>query len=65
MNRTAKPQDEAYHLFDHGDTTGAIVRILPNSLRSLNELLPEDLQQTPDVSLPFAYTCCYLNHQKQ
>ena len=63
MNRTAKTADDKLHLFDHGGTTGAVIRILPDAVRSLNDMLPEDLQQTPDQKLHFAYTCCYLNHQ--
>jgi len=63
LNPTDKSADEKLHLFDHGGTTGAVIRILPDSNRSLNELLPEELQQTPDKELPFAYTCCYLNHR--
>ena len=63
MNRTAKTQEEKFHLFDHGGTTGAVIRILPDAARSLNAMLPENLQQTPDEKMLFAYTCCYLNHQ--
>ena len=63
MNQTTKNGDETLHLFDHGGTTGAVIRILPDSARSLNELLPEELQQTPDRTMNFAYTCCYLNHR--
>ncbi len=63
MNRSAKPKDEKSHLFYHGGVTGAIIRILPESSRSLNELLPDECKQSPDQSLSFAYTCCYLNHQ--
>lgn len=63
MNHIAKSQDEQLHLLDHGGTTGAVIRILPDTVRSLNEMLPEELQQTPDQKLKLAYTCCYLNHQ--
>jgi len=63
MGKTTKNADEKIHLFDHGGTTGAVIRILPDADRSLNELLPEELQQTPDQKLSFAYTCCYLNHR--
>lgn len=60
MNRIT---DEKLHLFTHGGTTGVVIRILPDDTRSLNELLPEELRQTPDHKLSFAYTCCYLNHR--
>ena len=63
MDQTTKSGDEKLHLFTHGGTTGAVIRILPDDSRSLNELLPEELQQTPDQKLSFAYTCCYLNHR--
>lgn len=63
MNQTAKNRDDNLHLFDHGGTTGAVIRILPDAARSLNEMLPEELQQTPDQKMRFAYTCCYLNHR--
>ena len=63
MNQTAKNADEKLHLFDHGGTTGAILRILPDATRSLNELLPEEFWQKPDKKLRLAYTCCYLNHR--
>jgi len=63
MDNSAKNADEKLHLFTHGGTTGAVIRILPDAARSLNELLPEELQQTPDQKLKFAYTCCYLNHR--
>ncbi len=63
MNRTAKNREEKLHLFDHGGTTGAVIRILPDAARSLNAMLPDNLLQTPDQKLLFAYTCCYLNHQ--
>jgi len=63
VNQTGKSQDEKLHLFEHGGTTGAVLRVLADAPRSLNEMLPEDLQQTPDEKLRFAFTCCYLNHQ--
>ncbi|MBE0635511.1 MBL fold metallo-hydrolase [Candidatus Bipolaricaulota bacterium] len=63
MNQTAKSIDDKLHLFSHGGTAGAVIRILPDASRSLNEMLPEDLQQTPDQNLKLAYTCCYLNHR--
>ena len=63
LSQTDKSADEKLHLFDHGGTTGAVIRILPDAARSLNELLPEELQQKPDQKLSFAYTCCYLNHR--
>ncbi|MCK5828024.1 MBL fold metallo-hydrolase, partial [Candidatus Bipolaricaulota bacterium] len=62
MSHIAKSQDGQLYLFDHGGTTGAVLRILPDAVRSLNEMLPEELQQEPDQKLRFAYTCCYLNH---
>jgi glyoxylase-like metal-dependent hydrolase (beta-lactamase superfamily II) len=63
VNRTAKSQDDKLHLFEHGGTTGAVIRILPDSTKSLNAALPDDLQQIPDQNMHFAFTCCYLNHQ--
>jgi glyoxylase-like metal-dependent hydrolase (beta-lactamase superfamily II) len=60
---TDKKSDDKLYLFDHGGTTGAVLRILPDATRSLNEMLPEDLQQKPDQKLHLAYTCCYLNHR--
>ena len=63
MNQTTANQEDKLHLFDHGGTTGAVIRILPDATRSLNEMLPEELQQTPDRRLKLAYTCCYLNHR--
>jgi len=63
VNRTTKSREEKLHLFDHGGTTGAVIRILPDSTKSLNAMLPENFQQTPDQNMLFAYTCCYLNHQ--
>lgn len=63
MHRTAKNQDDKLYLFEHGGTTGAVIRILPDSTKSLNALLPDNLQQTPDQNMLFAYTCCYLKHQ--
>lgn len=63
MNHIAKHHDDQLHLFDHGGTTGAVIRILPDAARSLNDLLPEDLHQAPDQKLCFSYTCCYLNHR--
>ncbi|MFC2095186.1 MBL fold metallo-hydrolase [Candidatus Bipolaricaulota bacterium] len=63
MRQTAKSPDDKLHLFDHGGTTGAVIRVLPDAARSLNEMLPEEFQQTPDQKLSFAYTCCYLNHR--
>ena len=63
MNETAKSLDDRVFLFDHGGTTGAILRILPDATKSLNEMLPEEHRQTPDQKLKLAYTCCYLLHQ--
>jgi len=63
MNRTSKTEDDKLYLFEHGGTTGAVIRILPDSSRSLNEMLPEAFQQQPDHQLSLAYTCCYLNHR--
>lgn len=63
LDRTAKNLNEKLHLFDNGGTTGAVIRILPDSDRSLNKILPDELQQRPDQTLAFAYTCCYLNHR--
>jgi len=54
---------QSMHLFDHGDVTGAIISASPGNERSLNDLLPESLQQTPDRTLSFSYSCCYLNHR--
>lgn len=64
MIQTTDNTDEKLHLFTHGGTTGAVIRILPDDDRLLNELLPEELQQPDDRKLSFAYTCCYLNHRR-
>lgn len=63
MTNTATNQDDKVFLFDHGGTTGAILRILPDATKSLNQMLPEDHQQVPDQKLKLSYTCCYLLHQ--
>jgi glyoxylase-like metal-dependent hydrolase (beta-lactamase superfamily II) len=65
VDRTVKAVEDKLYLFDHEGTTGAVIRILPDAVQSLNEMLPEDLQQTPDQKLHFSYTCCYLNHQNR
>jgi len=62
VNEIAKTYDDKLHLFTQGGVTGAIIRILPDATRSLNEMLPDDLQQSPDQRLKLGYSCCYLLH---
>jgi len=57
--------EERMYLFDHGNTTGAVLRVLSDESRSLNSLLPEALRQTPDRQLSLSYSCCYLHHRNR
>ena len=37
VNRTAKNQDDKLYLFEHGGTTGAVIRILPDDVATQSD----------------------------
>lgn len=57
--------NERLYRFEHGDASGAILRILPDETRALNDLLPEAFHQADNPRITLSYTCCYLQHQGQ
>ena len=63
MKGQREPLESRIHLFVHGGTDGALLKVLDDDPHSLNELLPEDRRQAEDHTLPFAYTCCYVRHR--
>jgi len=58
-----KSLEDRIHLFTHGDVQGAVLRILNDAPRSLNELLLVPQTSPEDQTIPFAYTCCYVHHR--
>jgi glyoxylase-like metal-dependent hydrolase (beta-lactamase superfamily II) len=63
VSKTQEPLEDRIHLFAHGGTEGALLKILDDDPHSLNELLPESHRLSEDQTLPFAYTCCYVRHR--
>lgn len=55
--------NERIHRFAHRGIKGAVIRILDDDPRSLNELLDDEHKLPEDRTLAFAYTCCYVRHR--
>jgi len=65
VSKAQTPLEDRIHRFAHGGTEGALLKVLDDDPHSLNELLPKSHTQPEDMTLPFAYTCCYVRHRRQ